>query len=69
MYLQTPPTHYYLESSGRAADMETHLYSEQPHCPWNGTHDNGSHHAHTSATLFMVFSVSYTICKGPKLDA
>lgn len=23
-YLQTPPTHYYIESSGRAAYMETH---------------------------------------------
>ena len=26
IYMSTPPTHYYLESSERAAYMETHLY-------------------------------------------
>ena len=26
-YMQTPPTHYYIESSGPAAYMETHLIS------------------------------------------
>ena len=25
IYMRTPPTHYYLESSGRATYMETHL--------------------------------------------
>jgi hypothetical protein len=25
-YMQTPPTHYYLESSGRVAYLETHPY-------------------------------------------
>ena len=60
MYLQTPPTHYYLESSGRAADMETHLYSEQPHCPWNGTHDNGSHMP-TLALHYLWYLVYHTL--------
>ena len=27
IYMRTPPTHYYLEPSGRAAWMETHLIS------------------------------------------
>ena len=26
-YMRTPPTHYFVESSGRAAYMETHPYS------------------------------------------
>ena len=36
-YMQTPPTHYYLESSGRAAYMETHpSHASQPWCPLSG---------------------------------
>ena len=27
------------------------------------------HYSFLSSTLFMVFSVKYTICEGPKLDA
>ena len=30
-YMQTPPTHYYLESSEQAAYMKTHPKTNTPH--------------------------------------